>query len=383
MAAQRAHPQVSCAGALRRALGQAARELAGLQLTVGRPVQTRQSLAELLEQMEATSLLAIVEGPGEALGLVVLDPGLTAALVEMQTTGMLAAHPAAAGRRPTRVDAAMCAPVIDAMLGGAEGALSMAADPAARDWSRGYRYASFLDTPAALVLLLEDVTYSVLSAGVTMGEGDRAGRVMVCLPTRRPESADPPPASGRAGAMERVVMAAPARLRAVLHRRPTGLGQLAALRPGMVLTLPRAALEAVALESADGRRMATARLGQSRGFRALRLGALRGPGAQPPPLPDPDAAFLAATPPGKGAQSGIGSDVPHGAETGAECMAAGLPDAPNAAPAPAEAMAPEAVATTAEPPAQGRAAHAKDAGAPADDALSPATVPPDPAEDPE
>ena len=372
MEAQRAHPQVSCAGALRRALGQAARDVAGLQLSVAMPAQERRSLAELLEMMDATALGAIVEGPGDALGLVLVDAALMAALVEVQTTGAVAAQPDQP-RRPTRVDAAMCAPVIDATLGGVEAALATGAASDAPPWIAGYRYASFLDTPASLALLLDDITYSVLSVQVTMAGGDRTGHLTLCLPARRPDStapdADVPPRWSVS--MERAVMAAPVRLRALLHRRPLELGQLAALRPGMHLTLPRESLEAVALETAEGVSVATGRLGQSRGFRALRLGMLHAPGQRLSPVQDAAAAFLAATPPGrdghaadapgdpapKVAQAAMPSaGVPRQTMTGVDAVAAGddatprVPDAMRADPAPDRAAWGDAQPPWSDPP---------------------------------
>jgi flagellar motor switch protein FliM len=67
------------------------------------------------------------------------------------------------------------------------------------------------------------------------------------------------------------VMQADCRLDAVVGRLTLPLRQIMALQVGATLLLPSAALDAISLETVEGRRVAGARLGQNRGMRALKL----------------------------------------------------------------------------------------------------------------
>ena len=63
------------------------------------------------------------------------------------------------------------------------------------------------------------------------------------------------------------------RLHAVLARRKLSLGELKALAPGQMLTLPRSCLDGATLETAAGQVIATGKAGESAGCHALRLHA--------------------------------------------------------------------------------------------------------------
>lgn len=290
-------PEPVAPRALRRALARAAEADCGLALGTTEVRGGEASLAELLERPEPMSLLAVLEGPGDRLGLLALGPQVLAGLIEQQTTGAVLAGEAPP-RRPTRTDAAMCAGLIDRALAELEAGLAGLPELA---WAGGYRYASFLDDPRPLGLLLEDVLYRLLDAEVELAGGLRRGPVLLALPadTRRrspPAGLVAAPAEGGARAadsaaatpdarewqaqMTRTVMASPATLEAVLCRFRLPLATALRWQPGDFVPLPGATLETVALEAPGGRRVGRARLGQSRGQRALRL-------ALPDPLPPP------------------------------------------------------------------------------------------------
>lgn len=236
------------------------------------------TLADLPEMLEDRALLAVVEGPGEALGVLALAPALVAGLIEAQTTGRPGSGPVLP-RRPTRTDAAMCAGFVDAALAGFGAQLAAAPD---RAWAEGFRYASFLDDPRPLGLLLEETSYRVLRLGLELGEGAaRAGALVLALPAegRGPGPEPPAPGAGVEAAaarawserMERGVLASPVRIDAVLHRTSLPIAAVLALRPGSVIPVPLAALERLRLEGLDGCAVALGRLGQHRGHRALRI----------------------------------------------------------------------------------------------------------------
>ncbi|MDE3122437.1 MAG: FliM/FliN family flagellar motor switch protein [Paracoccaceae bacterium] len=261
--------------AFRLAFARAAETVPAFRPDIGTVAEAVRSLAELLDGLPERALLTILEGPGEGLGLMAMDPVVVAALIEAMTTGRVTVG-AATPRKPTRTDAAMSAGLIDGTLAGLEAVLLA---EGMQGWVQGFRYASFLDDARPLGLLLEDRGYRVLAADLALGEARRVGRVLLALPAagqmtaaaapdpsgRQAQGAPPPQGIGDGA------MLATAELSAVLHRLSLPLSAVLLLKAGDVLALPAAALDAVSVEGIDGRRLATGKLGQNHGFRALRL----------------------------------------------------------------------------------------------------------------
>ncbi|WP_415183554.1 FliM/FliN family flagellar motor switch protein [Phaeovulum sp.] len=276
---------MSSVRALRQALAKAAQDIIKLPLTVIAVNERRMTLSDLPETLEDHALLAVIEGPAEALGLIALSPPMLAALIEMQTMGRLGAR-APAVRKPTRTDASMSADLLDGVLIGFEAALAEMPEIV---WAGGFRYASFLDDPRPLGLLLEDCAYRVFEVQLTVGlAGAREGGFMLALPAtgRGPGpqkmgvalgEASTPEAGGENDVgewpeqMSRAVMSTHVTLEAVLHRVTLPLQAVMSFQPGMVLPMSMATLETLSIEGAGGRCIARARLGQQRGFRAARL----------------------------------------------------------------------------------------------------------------
>ena len=260
----------------RIALARAARDTLKLSLEVVTLVLERRSLAELLELPPERALIAVLEGPGEGLGVAILSPEVLSGFIENLTLGKISPG-TPLPRKPTRTDAAMVAATVDAALVGLERALMEEADLI---WAGGFRYASFLDDPRPLGLLLEDVPFRLLRAEVSLGFGARTGTVMLALPAEgrgrvphrvaaQKHSADHGPAFAEALA-ERIA-GADCALIAVLARLTMPLASVMSLQEGQMLAIPTAALDRISLEGVDGRSVATGKLGQNRGMRALRL----------------------------------------------------------------------------------------------------------------
>jgi flagellar motor switch protein FliM len=299
----------------RLAFARAARDASGLLVEVASMSVARRSLAEVLELPPDRALLALLDGPQGGLGLMAVSGEVMSALIEMQTTGRVSAAPILP-RRPTRTDAAMVAGVIDRALEELETILAEEADLI---WAGGFRYASFLEDPRPLGLLLEDQPYRVLSAELSLAGDVRRGSLLLALPAEgrgkgplmqgkraEPKSAVAP---GFTTDLGQAVQEAGCRLDAVIGRVTLPLREVMALVPDQVLVLPQATLDQIALEGLDGRRVAWARLGQQKGMRALRLkervpeaggmagpspGLAAGPAAPPVPMamePDPVMDF--------------------------------------------------------------------------------------------
>lgn len=262
--------------AWRLALARAANDVIALPLDIARLSVHRRSLAELLELAPERALIIILEGPAEGLGIITLSPPVLAAMIEMQTVGRVSTT-APPSRKPTRTDATMVAELIDRALEGLEEGLDCDPDLV---WAGGFRYASFLDDPRPLGLLLEEEYYRVLQAEVRLGNGAKSGPVMLALPAEGRGPAPKPapmatPAPVAAAlfskALNDQVLRTEAELSAVLHRFTVPLSLVMALKAGDLVPLSTAALDRIVVEGVDGRPLVTGRLGQNRGMRAVRL----------------------------------------------------------------------------------------------------------------
>ena len=296
-------PQVSEGGpgadrGWRLALARAARDDMKLGLDVAGLTLERRSLAELLEVTPDHGLITVLDGPREGLGLLMFSAPVLAGMIEAQTIGRVATGPISA-RKPTRTDAAMVAGMIDMALAGLETTLAQEADLV---WAGGFRYASFLEDARPLGLLLEDVSYRVLTAEVSLGQGARKGAVILALPAEgrgvMPPTAPAPTvdihAPSFADALALQVEAADCVLQAVVARVSLPLSRLMDLQVGELMALPRAGIDRISFEGLDGRAVAEGRLGQNRGMRAVRLTpaepATRLPAVTPaavPAIPEP------------------------------------------------------------------------------------------------
>lgn len=242
------------------------------------------SLAEITECLPEQALLSLIEGPGDAIGVVSISPALLGSLIEMQAIGRVSSR-APVARRPTATDAAVCADFVNACLG--ELAAELSTMPG-HEAVAGYRYASFLGDPRPLDLLLEDVVYRRLHVELRAGgAGQRDGALTFLLPANGGHRALPdltgpavasapdagPGAPDPVPDLSAAVATAGVRLNAVLARRKLSLGELKALAPGQMLTLPRSCLDGATLETATGQVIATGKAGESAGCHALRLHA--------------------------------------------------------------------------------------------------------------
>ncbi len=300
LAAQRADRAEGGPGAdrgWRVALARAVQDQLKLSLDVSSLTIEKRSLAELAELVPERALIAILEGPSEGLGAIIVSQPVLTGFIEAQTIGRLRSAEVVP-RKPTRTDAAMVAAVIDAALDELEAQLAEEEDLV---WAGGFRYASFLDDPRPLALLLEDAPLRLLRAEVALGGGMRQGAILMALPAEGRGRQPAPPAEAPvethgpafAALLAEKVMAAQARVDAVLARVTLPLAQVIRLEVGAVLPLGEAALDAIRLEGLDGRHVADGKLGQNRGLRAIRIADATGPRQATGEAPAPVPAFAA------------------------------------------------------------------------------------------
>lgn len=252
----------------------AAEAALGLPLAVASVEVSAVTLADLSERLEERSLLALIEAPAERQGLAVLSAGLVAAVIEMQTTGRMSPSDPAP-RRPTRTDAALSVGLIERILAETDAA-AMTGDAPWPLWEGDFRYASNVEDLRLLPLILDDTRYHMIRCGVRLGlSGERQASLSFVLPERRPPvSVAVTPGEAAAGWQEQLagaVLGAEAEICAVLARLSRPLAEVAALKPGALLRLPDDALTSLRLEGSGRRLLARARLGQYRGYLAVRL----------------------------------------------------------------------------------------------------------------
>jgi flagellar motor switch protein FliM len=258
------------------ALARAARDTIKLPIAVKDTANAKLSLSEVLELPPEKGMIILLHGPNEAIGMLLFSNTVLASLVEIQTIGKLVAQ-APTPRKPTRTDASMSRPLVDDALFGFETAV---ADLADMQWARGFRFASFLDDPRPLALLLEDVPYRVLKLGISMAHGARTGEVILVLPAllhavvQLPQDTQTPQPISSADFQADLltqIEGADCILQAVLTRLTLPLCDLMALTPGQVMAFPHASLDRISLEGMDGRKVVGCHLGQRNGMRALRI----------------------------------------------------------------------------------------------------------------
>ena len=258
------------------AIARAAETELGLPVTLGQLDLGAATLADLPERLEERALMALIEAPDGRMGLAVLSPGLVAAVIEMQTIGRLSASDPAA-RRPTRTDAVLCVPWIERVLRETD-ALVEEGD-GWNDWEAAYRYSSTIDDPRLLALILDDQRYRIIRAALALGSGGaREGTLFLAMPEPAARAGAPGAAHVAAthaaaweADLQAAVLGGTAEIGAVLARVERPLSEVLALAPGALIRLPSDALARVRVEGKGGRFLSHAKLGQYRGYLALRL----------------------------------------------------------------------------------------------------------------
>lgn len=264
--------------ALRVAFGRMSAECPGLDGVVQDVTIRQGALAEVLDLAETGMFLALLEGQGERMGLAMACPVVLAGMVEAQATGRVDKSDVPP-RQPTRTDAALLAPMVDAFLRLTD---ARCADLPQAPLVAGYGYGSFLDNPRPLGLMLEEGKFNILHLRVTLGFGAKEGDWLVVLP--EPEPIQPHSKADRGGGdadpdkdwqarLQEVISDSGVVLNSVLCRVQLSLTEALRLRAGDILRLPEAALEMLTLESIDQSALGIGRLGQARGQRAVRLTA--------------------------------------------------------------------------------------------------------------
>lgn len=278
------------------AVAKAAHKVSRLPVFVESAVLDTVAPPELPELIPERSLLGALQSGSDAVGAMAICPAVVASVIEMQAMGKVTTRPPEP-RRATRTDAALCSDFVSRLLLELGFAFQ---DLHAVTGFQGWHYASYVDNPRPLSLMLEEGAYQSLHLKLRLGGGgQRDGSILLVIPQGR-EVAGAVPALPREGAvaedvpelrpnLRNVAQQAPVPLRAILARRQMSLGELRRLTPGSTISLTPGAVENVRLETGTGQLLALARLGEIEGCHALRLrpatAVLSPQGDDAPPMP--------------------------------------------------------------------------------------------------
>jgi flagellar motor switch/type III secretory pathway protein FliN len=220
---------------------------------------------------DENALLLLLDGPDGATGAAIVGQDLVNALIQQQTTGRVSPK-ASAARRMTGTDAALCAPLLDAVFARAHSMLETGED---RHQLPVYRFGARSENPRLLKMALEEAEYSALKITIDVASGAHQASVVLLLPVREaitlPKAKPDAPGALAAPSMEDLALSLPCELRAILCRIRVPVSKLGSLQPGMTLALPPDAFPSIQVETIAGRAVATGELGQLEGQRALRL----------------------------------------------------------------------------------------------------------------
>ena len=273
MMRQAAVPEVqpaATARVLRQALVKAAQDEVGLRLAVSGVEERVVDLDALTGDLLPDGLLMPLENEGEICGVACLNRTLLEVLVVWQTT-LEMPDGARDPRQPTGIDFTLCAPVVSNFL--AQLPTALAATPLAGWLDGAVSLGNRLTDLREVALQAADVDFRVVSLSIPQVVAGPDAELLIALPdTSRVEPEVVPQANLHwADDMARVAARVPAQLDATLCRIRLPLHRAQGLSVGQIVLLPGADLDHVVLSSIDKMPVATGKLGQSIGKRAVRL----------------------------------------------------------------------------------------------------------------
>ncbi len=262
---------MSPAKAMRQAVARAAEDVAGMEVSVSGFAKEKTTIDKIVESLKEPHLIYLTEGPDGAIGLALLNAQVMAAVIEQLTTGRVVPSQADP-RAATRTDAVIIATILDRILElFDEGLAQMTEAPPVA----GYRQSVSLEDGRAVTMALEDMPYRLYRLSLDFGRGAKSGELCLIFPFD-PAGKDAIECSiqaqwrsnWRAAVMQTLVL-----VEAVLHRFTIPLDEIGALAVGTRIPIPLTAVSRVSLEGENNRCVATGKLGQCNGHRAVRVAA--------------------------------------------------------------------------------------------------------------
>lgn len=275
------HGVMSPAKALRLALAQAGEDLLGSAILTGTVEETRTTVPQMAGLIEEGALVMLLQGNSRSRGLAILDAAALAAVLEALTTGRISAGDAPSQpRMPTATDAFLTGRFLTRIVGAFSDYLETLPEA---DWAGTFTATEQVRDVRSLPLLLEDMAFRAISAPLDFDAGTRQGTLQLvfpwagehatakALPAPATTAEDSTPTQAQSDNSLRALLQGEASLEAILHRQRLPLANLLGWKSGDLVTFPAHAIATVALVDSAGASVATARLGQANGQRALKL----------------------------------------------------------------------------------------------------------------
>ncbi|MCR8825766.1 FliM/FliN family flagellar motor switch protein [Pseudosulfitobacter koreensis] len=266
---------VTVAKAMRLSIAKVAKDVFNMAMqAIGLVVEERSQEA-CIEMMDDIALLVLLDGPQGRVGAAMIDAGLVGGLIQQQTMGRVL--PAMDDPRPmTETDAAMCAPMLDALF---ERAANAVEDEADRALLQGYSFGVRAEEPRLVGMALEEPVYRVIRLTLDQARGARQGDLVLFLPpvadpddgTRSIADHAEVSAEGATANLTDVVMHLEAELMVQLCQLRMNLADLTGLAAGDTLLLPLGTFPKTRIIAQSGKCLGTGTLGQVDGLRALKL----------------------------------------------------------------------------------------------------------------
>ncbi|MEP2027759.1 MAG: FliM/FliN family flagellar motor switch protein [Paracoccaceae bacterium] len=259
--------------ALRLTAPKVANSLFGLPLAVIGVTEKRVTQSEAWALFSDETLLVLLDGPGGIVGAASLDGELVGALIQQQTTGQVG--PAEDEKRAmTRTDAAMVAPLLDGILQRGSALMETEAE---RLVMQGFKFGARAEDSRMLSLALDASVFHVFKLSLDVGRGARQADFVLCLPVQIIQPPAPnvdeqsDPVDDR---LDKIVMSVPTELTAVLCKLRLSLSELGRFQSGDIIPVAGSTIEKTGLHGQTGRKISQGKLGQSGGYRAVRLSAV-------------------------------------------------------------------------------------------------------------
>lgn len=265
---------MSVAKAMRQTIAKLGKELFEMPLSAIGIVTEDRKATDLAEILEDTALLTLLEGNDGKVGAAIIGADIVGGLIQQQTMGCVSA-PSLNSRKMTHTDAAMCAPLLNALF---ERVAPMLEIEAEKKLVSGYRFGARFDDARALGIALDVLNYFVVRLTLDMSGGIRQGELTLILPKVVPANASlagaPDQSDGEttgAGKMNDIAMGLPTELNMVLCRLSLELAQVEQFAVGEAINLPHSTFPETEIVTETGVVIGSGTLGQIEGMRALRL----------------------------------------------------------------------------------------------------------------
>ena len=276
--AERQARGMSLLKALRLTLAKVGDDLFDLPIAVIAARSERCTVDAVQDTFAGAGLLMLLDGSGGTRGAAAFDPALVGALIQQQTMARVLPATDAAARPMTPTDAAIAAPLLDALL---SRAALLPEDAEEQALIAGFAFGARVEDARVLCMALDGPEHRLIELTVDIAGGLRQGRILLCLPhPAKPLTAAPAaPGDGASdrttpeeeGAFAATLLTLQANLRVSLAQIRIPLHRIDQLCIGDCLDLGRASFSDVRLETLQGRPVGGGVLGQLEGVRAVQV----------------------------------------------------------------------------------------------------------------